>query len=476
MSAPQLPEDLNQWPSDSYELLGVRPGVGPRELRRAYTQIIRKFKPEQFPEHFRRIREAYETVLRWVEFQQMLHGANAEQEDVLKPAEPSSPAPAETSIPETIEVMPRPWMPAAPTSNELDELWQRACAGEEAAVYRRLVELHEQRPGNQDVCVRLYWLLALSPELEPRRSPCDWLVQGLTANGFQGTLRELYRRELAEDSHEAISDRCTRVFRQVSSPGQLVDLAEWRWQAAVRLGHWQRIDDDLEYLHGQLARDEDETWVRLLISASEHLAALEGEGPHDLIKECLKQIKRYDHLHTRLADSLDRLDFLLEVANGLRKLRRQALAPQTFLLTVSASWTHPFHDVRPLLLEYLAQAAKYPDLALSHFDDIHAAAAPVLGQFGNLLSLLAGTIADDDPARLYQQDFETVVPAIHEFLGEHGHYTYKRLRTTLLQFCLREMVSPEKVAELSRDDNLIQAVNNDGPVRYVYEACRLFWA
>ena len=63
-----LPDDPAQWPTDPYELLGLPRTVGPRDLRRAYTKLIRTYKPEQFPEQFRRIRAAYETALRMAEF------------------------------------------------------------------------------------------------------------------------------------------------------------------------------------------------------------------------------------------------------------------------------------------------------------------------------------------------------------------------------------------------------------------------
>jgi curved DNA-binding protein CbpA len=67
MSAPELPEDVSLWPQDPHALLGVSPEVLPADLRRAYARLIRVYKPEQSPEQFRRIREAYETVLRLTE-------------------------------------------------------------------------------------------------------------------------------------------------------------------------------------------------------------------------------------------------------------------------------------------------------------------------------------------------------------------------------------------------------------------------
>ena len=64
MSHPALPDDPADWPKNPAELLGVEPGADARELRRAYTRLIRVYKPEQEPEKFQRIRAAYELLLR----------------------------------------------------------------------------------------------------------------------------------------------------------------------------------------------------------------------------------------------------------------------------------------------------------------------------------------------------------------------------------------------------------------------------
>src|ERR1700722_9372739 len=61
--ADELADDPNDWPLDPYALLGVGHGIDARELRKRYSALIRRFKPEQYPEQFRRIREAYDQVL-----------------------------------------------------------------------------------------------------------------------------------------------------------------------------------------------------------------------------------------------------------------------------------------------------------------------------------------------------------------------------------------------------------------------------
>jgi len=47
---------------DYYKILGVEPGAGKDEIKRAYFRLVRKYSPENDPEHFQEIREAYENL------------------------------------------------------------------------------------------------------------------------------------------------------------------------------------------------------------------------------------------------------------------------------------------------------------------------------------------------------------------------------------------------------------------------------
>src|SRR5271165_1058383 len=68
MSVDHLPDDVRRWPRDPYQILGVANRCAPDDARRAYTRLIRHFKPEQYPEQFRLIREAYDAVKRQAQF------------------------------------------------------------------------------------------------------------------------------------------------------------------------------------------------------------------------------------------------------------------------------------------------------------------------------------------------------------------------------------------------------------------------
>jgi hypothetical protein len=59
----ELPQDPDSWPSDPFRLLGVRPGISTRDLRKAYLRLIKAYKPEHSPVEFQKIRQAYEQAL-----------------------------------------------------------------------------------------------------------------------------------------------------------------------------------------------------------------------------------------------------------------------------------------------------------------------------------------------------------------------------------------------------------------------------
>jgi len=48
--------------SDPYAVLGLVRGVSPREIKRAYFDLVRQYPPEEHPDAFKLIRAAYEKL------------------------------------------------------------------------------------------------------------------------------------------------------------------------------------------------------------------------------------------------------------------------------------------------------------------------------------------------------------------------------------------------------------------------------
>jgi hypothetical protein len=485
MSGHALPDDPARWPENPYELLGVRPGTGARELRRAYTRLIRTFKPEQFPEQFRRIREAYDRLLPYAEMFGRVSDAPAEESERPPPAHAEE-APPRPALGDAATAPEPQWPRQAPAprlEDELDALWEAAVAGKPADAYRRLVQLSYQHEGKTDLYLRLYWLLTLAPEVGGRDVPADWLARGLLATGLAGPLRELYRQEVEAAPAEAFTDRFASLLAAPAAPGLLVDLAEWRFKAALRLGKWDGLDDDqLRRLGERLRSEDDRLWLRLLFALADELAWVR-EGPAGVaMRNCREEIQSYEHLATSGGAEFDRFDWLWAAATGWHDLRRSRAVPAELLELLRLSWSRPFAEAQPLLEEVLAKIDRNPRQWLVYFDNVQSRGAGTLALFGQLLDQRE---ADGVKGGDLLSAGSLLSRFVMAFLGGAGAAGYSNCRGKFLDWCLREYIDPEVAAGAARSldgdwaaagAEFGKAVSADWPLRYVCKACQLFRA
>jgi hypothetical protein len=492
MSEPTLPEDVRRWPEDPYELLGVQFGVLPRDLKRAYTRLIRMYKPEQSPDQFRMIREAYEKILKHIEWFGSREVSIVEPDDGDRAASETDSTvetrPAQSTLP--------PLQQGPAIERELVDLWEQACSGDERSAYGKLVQLHETHAGQVDICLRLYWLLSISPHLDDGRSPLDWLATGLKESNLAGPLRELYRREIIAEPEEALGRRFTELLQHHARPGTLADMLQWRWQAArkhVPGLDWAAQDiivQDLELFWPRMSTSsglsiqEEESWVRLLLLAVDYLA-WSHDAPHrETLERCLKEIHSLDHLHTRLSGSLDRLDLLLDLSTTWRRLtedRSERPNVLEIILDLTPSiWNGDLPELRSLLLDCLEQIARNPLQALQSLDFLRQNCSGALSQFGQLLSSFEQSIEPPADPRSPEQ----ILSLVERFLDMVNWRNYTTSRGEFLTFLLREAISPEQMAEsldsradlwINQDATLARVIQEDWPLRYVYRSCRAYW-
>lgn len=464
MDPHELPPELDRWPTDPCELLGVSWDVAPRDLKRAYTQLIRVYKPEQFPEHFRRLREAYETILRHVGHRQTSDQTGSKEPQLIIKVEPQ-PAGAETHTAATSD-----W------AKTLREAWELACSGLDAAAYERFRALHDERPGDADVCARLYWLLALSPELDAGRTPEDWLVDGMLASGLSGPLGELYRREMLLNPAEAASDRCSRLFQAPASPGVLAGLVETRWRAIALDGDAGPIvAEDIERLRRRLEHEDESTWFGLLLTAMGHLLWSEA-ATAGLVDRLKAEIESNTYLHRRMDQALTRLDILTEVAKVWRRLAPDL--PAELVMIVRQSWLQEFSELRPRLETSLMHLLRDPTALLEALGTVATQSSLALMAFDEPLFRWHSAIAPISEARSKQQLSQLVC----DFLKQTNFFEYRSFRPHLLEFCLRESLVLEQFEAAIGELGLLglgvlaEAIRRDLPLRYTARAHRLFWA
>jgi hypothetical protein len=448
MSADHLPEDLRRWPRDPYQVLGVPPHCDPLEARRAYTRLIRHFKPEQYPEHFRLIREAYDAVKRMAEYRQL-----DQQDDEDGPETPVADA------------------PVGPIAGDrLQTLWDLACDGREQEAYTGLREMYEANPHSSELPARLYAMLLANPELDPRRVPCDWLVRGVRGEGPWGPCRQLYRREIDDHPDEVLSDRFGALLDEVRPARQVLDFLAWRWEALVRLDRAELIAADLRRVAPRLEHEDEEGWVRVLLKAADYLAWQRDGG---FVDHC-KAIESHVHLHAALGEDLSRLDVLRDLSASWHRLARGPLGGAPLMKVVPLSWANPFES-RHRILADCRTVADNPEAALEQLDAVHRQGPLVLTHLGQTLGWLWHVSTDP-------RDEEALVSAIEDHLQGLGpavsETDYALYRRYLMRLCVAEVIAPETVAAVHYPDRATfahQRILDDWPLRVVCLAHRLIW-
>ncbi len=490
---PSLHPQVEHWPTDPYELLGVSRRAAPQEVRSAHDRLASAFDPDRAPEQCRRLRAARDTVLRDIDLLLLLETSltlELRPDLEFSPHRPES-SPDEPDLSEALRAVvpaeePPPPADAIATApqpvgrNPVVRLWQLALSGQEAEAYRGLVDLAEQSGATEELCLRLYWLLKARPDLDRGRSPNEWLVDGMRAGGFAGASWELYRRALASEAEEALSPRCARLYVATADPNALVELARLRWLAAARAQRWDVPGADLKVLHEQLPASERVSWARLWGAALDHLVWSDASAARELAGQCLYSLRSLQSVQPEVGNLQQRAIRLRDLAAGWRRLRSEPEVPPPLLALIPLSWSRPFSEVRPRLLAFLATALQAPRGLLIALDTTHEQPA-VLAEFAHLLDQLQETLP---PAPLEARSSSDLADLAFAFLDPADRSSYRSLRPALFDFCLREAIAPETMAELTAENryywlapsrHLSEALAEDEPLHLAYLAHRLFW-
>ncbi len=470
-----LPDNPADWPDDPFELLGIDYESDEKTARRSYIRLIRRFKPEHAPQEFQRIREAYESVKKAIEYREHYSDWDDdwEDEDDLESTDEwtaTAPLDDDHERADTREVR----RLATDVEEQANQAWQLAIDGRVEDAYAKLLSLSDSHRDN-NVYIRLYWLLKLHPGLDEKREPCDWLVDGLRANQLMGPLRELYRREIAENHREATSRRFDRLLDCDTSPGVLADLLQWRWNA---LDDSQRhlVVDDLRRVNNRMVLDDEETWGRLLLIALKQVAFASLLEDNNALEDCQIAIEQLPHLHQMLENELDEMEQVLEIVDAWDSLRYNMSVPENWLDLIVESSTRSAADIQPQVQSLIEDIARDPFQALERFDNLNASCPAAVDLFGGLISECSYRVNVDDHDERTWEDFRRLIRRLFALRT----FEYKALRARLLRFCLHEMIDPSLVAMLVGQEedltveNWSDEIADDAALRNVYVAHAAF--
>lgn len=461
MSAHSLPPDRSSWPTDPYRLLGVRRGVSPRDLRKAYLHLVRVFKPEHAPEEFRLIRAAYESLQEGGE-----RTASRDVDDWSRPVDATR---VETASP--------PPDGEEETAFRSDP-WKRAMRGEIDEAYRELAAAASTGSAGEEVYLQLYWLLHLGRRVDAGRPPCDWLIRGLRDCGRSAArLRALLVREAASDPELAVGDRF-KAFLTLQAPvSHLSIVAGSRWRAARESGRWKVIVGDLSALRGWVPRADPNLWTQLVSDAATNMAwaPRTEQGPFRLLKT---EAEQFASQNLQLAHELSSIEYVEHATSGLNRLwSRHEWVPGLHDL-LRLTWNQPAPVARARLMAHLAEVSADPVGWFGRFDTLRSEASAAL----QMLMELPGQLGIQPPSPSEHGDPSDVSLAVADFLASQRWWHYLSLRPRLLSFCLAEMVSPDALARLIRGradlrlpdtQHLADVITSDWPLTNVYRGCEI---
>ncbi|MBP3957952.1 J domain-containing protein [Gemmata sp. G18] len=469
MDAPPLPDDPRDWPTDPFALLGVPRSVSETDLKRAYTRLIRKYKPEHAPEEFRRIREAYEAA---IEMSRWYRDAPPVRDTFRDfPLDPVSPPPAPLEPPASVpHEAPVDSPKRAPHETHIDPpvypahrdpveaAWGDAVAGAWADAYAALLALADAHPDRADLPLRLYWLLALRPTLDDNRTRHDWLAAALTRARLRGPAVELYRRELAADPGAALGGPYGQLLEVPGASGTNVLTIATARLAASRDASWAAVHSDLTTLARRAPNLDESAWLSYLVDLCAR--AMSDRSLLARGRELLADLKHLELSHSWAFDQLDERQLIF---TDLRAAR----IPEPIRLVLAATRIGPEAE-RKALTDAIAWAAGDPARALRACD-IEVGAnyeRTLLTAFERLLNARSGHRDAYPPA--------LVRGLVRTHLSRTPVLEYYRTREPLLRFLLAERIDPEELTTACLVDPhpatraLVRHVQADDTLRLVY--------
>lgn len=481
-----LPQDVNEWPMDPHEILGIGRDASGDEIRRAYVALIRIYKPEREPEKFRRVREAYERADR---FRNLMGGAFNEAPQTFQTSEGILRISFDGENVERAE-------PPHPTSSHSSSFQiGDASDGQLHSLYQKLLVERGAPEADAVTFARLHWLLFCHPQLEEDRQPIDWVFAGLNHLGFQRPLVAILENHIRVNHELALDPRCRECLAQPWERYTLHQFLRTRWRIATECRQPDIISKDIDFLRPLLTEVHFDaaSWVRLLVNAAELLAWTTETvtAVSDLQRKFEDELAEFGDVQFEVASDLDRLDYLWFLHRVWRTIRTSPLKiVRKTCQIVPTIWQYPhgglpIANFRQSIRDWSELISEHRNEAMFEFDEIQNVHAEDYRG-----SIIVDFLDDALETYLFREapvsrNDETTVPRIQEFLGLVRVTSYANFRQDVLQFCVEEQIEPDDLIRIFSDNpefqtivpelSLLETLVGDKSWKLVYKAWQVSW-
>lgn len=261
-----------------WQLLDLTPDADERSIKRAYARLLKNHRPDENPDAFQRLREAYETALaeaRW--------RAQVDEEVVDAPLAVSAPTADHSPLVSPLERVDTP-LAVSPPEPSLEQMKQWLAEGKERQVMDALrhwlasdwlLPFEQREQFEQSVLDWLESAAQWSPAFFDRVCqamgwdeaqgdlPCDyWRWERLTRRCEMQVMEESLRRDLARFDAEKIHGQAAALLLKPMSDsrrrGLADDFTSLDWQRFAQIA--QSIDDQYPELPQRLGLKPLDNW------------------------------------------------------------------------------------------------------------------------------------------------------------------------------------------------------------------------
>ena len=224
-------------PHDPRGFFGLGDTFERKELKRAYNVLLKQYKPEKFPEEFKRLRSAYEALDRELRYGQSVKAATILQQ--YEWTQSTSPATSDAQMAST-----------APTEKSAAEpvaFHQRLKQESPVAIYKELLDRQNKTPYE-------YFTLALTADVVTKNPMlfCQWILTGLKDHpedqGLIGLLKEYFETPIDAKTLTKILITTSKVVRT----DFFYYLTESGWQRLLSKANFQVFQSTLKQCESNL--------------------------------------------------------------------------------------------------------------------------------------------------------------------------------------------------------------------------------
>lgn len=412
-----LSDNMSEWPEDPYKILNVDSNDDKKTVKRAYNKLIRKFKPDHFPEEFRIIREAYEAIQNRMEYS----GFFTFEDELFEDPE------EDTLIDEPV------------VESEAHSLWLKAIDGNLTEAFTGLKKLALINYENEAV-LKLYWLRRICPGL-PELDILKILTESyLKDRDYR--ISTLIFREMEYSVGWTLGPGCMEFVDRLSDQNSdnIRMVLEKRWKVAYEHEKCHLVCEDLEHIRPRFILKEEE-WGLILLQAHNFISFQDFEGIEESLAKYHKEVSDLPvNVGGYLDSAMDTYDYLREV----RKIIRDDISTisANWEKIISAHWAGSERIYKSLLEKELLRWINYPDGSLREFEGINVKVYPI---FMSQLKKVVQSYAFQKNSEIYISDEELIHKRVKRFFEAKTRSSYVTERKNLLFFCISQNVPPEAI-------------------------------